>query len=155
MASEVVGVAMGRRLRTAMSYPTPSRTSFHTVTVAVEIRRFLLRHLSLPRPYFLRLRELPDHPDPKTGRYHPTRYLVHPYYNKPGFWNRWGPGAWYVYMSGGDVPGSKGDFYIPEGYTFEEIGPKNMKNKGLEEMKAWQEKLENERPTGCPFSMSR
>jgi hypothetical protein len=103
----------------------------------------------------LRVFELPERPDPKTGRYHPRGYSVHPYYIKPGFWNRWGPEAWFVYLSGGDVPGSKGDLYVPEGYVFEEVGPKNMKNRGLEEMKAWEERLNAERPLGCPFALSR
>lgn len=56
---------------------------------------------------------------------------------------------------GGDVPGSKGNFYIPEGYKFEEVGPKSMKNRGLDEVKAWEEKLMSERPAGCPFAFSR
>jgi hypothetical protein len=97
--------------------------------------------------------ELSDHPDPNSGRFHPRNYLVHPYYNKPGFWNRWGPSAWYVRFSGGDVPGSKGSLYVPEGYAFEEIGPSFLKNKGLGEMKEWQDKLREERPIGCPFAI--
>jgi hypothetical protein len=66
-----------------------------------------------------------------------------------------GPEAWFVWASGGDVPGSKGDLYIPQGYVFEEVGPEYMKNKGLEEMKAGEEKLRAERPAGCPFAFSR
>lgn len=155
IAANVVGVLMGNRLRNAMCYPTPSQTHFHTVTAAIESRRFLLRHLSLPRPYIFRVHDLPDNADPKTGRYHPRRYFVHPYYTKPGFWNRWGPGAWFVYLSGGDVPGTKGDLYVPEGYTFEEVGPKNLRGKGIKEMRAFEEKIGSERPLGCPFAISR
>lgn len=136
------------------SYPTPPRAYFNVVSTAVKLRRFILRHLSLPRPSFLRVYELSDHPDPKSGRFHPHGYLVHPYYNKPRLWNRWGPWAWYVWFSGGDVPGSKGSLYVPEGYTFEEIGPASLKNKRLDVMKGWQKKLEAERPMGCPFAIS-
>ena len=52
------------------------------------------------------------------------------------------------------MPGSKGGLYVPEGYTFEEIGPASLKNKRLDVMKGWQKKLEAERPMGCPFAIS-
>jgi hypothetical protein len=117
------------------------------------VRRFFLRHFCLPR--FTRVRGLSDLADPKTGRYQATQYLAHPYYNKPGFWNRWGPEGWFIWLSGGDVPGSKGDLYSPQGYKFEEVGPKGMKNKGLAEMQAWEQKLDAERPLGCPFAVAR
>jgi hypothetical protein len=122
---------------------------------AIESRRFFLRHLSLPRPYIWRIHDLADHPDPQTGRYQTRNYFVHPYYTKPSFWNRWGPGGWFVYLSGGDVPGAKGDRYAPQGYKFEEVGPKYLKGKGLEDMKAFEEKIIAERPLGCPFAMAR
>jgi hypothetical protein len=69
--------------------------------------------------------------------------------------NRWGPEAWFVRLMGGNVPGSMGDTFIPEGYKFEEVGPKGMKNKGIEEAKVWEEKLMAERPAGCPFAPRR
>lgn len=84
-----------------------------------------------------------------------TTYQAHPYYNKPGFLNRWGPEAWFVWANGGDVPGSKDDTYIPEGYKFEEVGPEGMKNKGLDEIKLGEEKLKVARPAGCPFAFAR
>lgn len=92
-------------------------------------------------------------PDPVTGLIHKNDYLVHPHYTKPGFWNRWGPMAWFVRLSGGDVPGSKGLLYEPQGYRIEEVGPKSMKGKGEAEMKAWREKIRSERPLGCPFRL--
>jgi hypothetical protein len=171
-------------------YPTPPKPYLAIASALFGIRRFVLRYLSLPRPSFMRVRELGDKPDPKTGRYQTSayytsyiffrialnavlqlcdmihynepyrfsgntnsmtaKYFAHPYYNKPSFLNRWGPEAWFVWASGGDVPGSKGDLYIPQGYVFEEVGPEYMKNKGLEEMKAGEEKLRAERPAGCP-----
>jgi hypothetical protein len=45
--------------------------------------------------------------------------------------------------------------YIPQGYILEEVGPAYMKNKGLEEMEAGEEKLRAERPAGCPFAFAR
>ena len=103
----------------------------------------------------MQFRQVSDDPDPVTGRYYSTSYLAHPFYNKPSFINRWGPEGWFVWIFGGDVPGSKGDRYIPEGYAFEEVGPRAMKKKGLEETKAWEGKLRDERPAGCPFAFAR
>jgi hypothetical protein len=101
----------------------------------------------------MRMREISDVPDKTTGRYHMTKYMTHPFYIKPGFLNRWGPEAWFIWASGGEIPGTKGDFYIPQGYLFEEVGPNGMKNKGLAEMKATEEKLRVERPP-CPFAFA-
>lgn len=154
-ASHLVGVLMGNRLRKAMLYPTPPRIYFNIATAIFETRRFFLRYLSLPRPGFMRMRQISDSADPKTGRYFMTTYQAHPYYNKPGFLNRWGPEAWFVWANGGDVPGSKGEMYIPQGYKFEEVGPKGMKNKGLEDIKIGEEKLKTVRPAGCPFAFAR
>jgi hypothetical protein len=100
------------------------------------------------------VRQISDKPDPKTGRFFMSTYQAHPFYNKPGFLNRWGPEAWFVWASGGDVPGSKGDEYIPQGYRFEDVGPKGMKGKGLEDMKAGMESVKSDRPAGCPFAFA-
>lgn len=152
--SHMVGVMMGDRLRAAMMHSTPSPAYFKFADAIFELRRFLVRYLALPRPAFMRVREVSDHPDPKTGRLHTNRYVAHPFYNKPGFLNRWGPEGLFVWLAGGDRPGSKGDFYIPEGYKIEEVGPKIMKNRGLEETRIWEEKLMTERPAGCPFAFA-
>lgn len=90
--------------------------------------------------------------DPKTGRYYYKEYTAHPYYNKPGFLNRWGPNAWLIWALGGDVPGSKGDLYIPQGYKFQEVGPKAMMSKGLDVTDATEARLHLERQVGCPFA---
>jgi len=130
--------------------PEPPAYYPSLVTKIFGVRKFVIRYLSLPRPAFLAVKALSE-PDPITGLMHKNDYLVHPYYTKPTFWNRWGPIGWFVYLSGGDVPGSKGGLYEPEGYKIEEVGPKNMKGKGEKEMKAWEEKIKAERPLGCPF----
>lgn len=123
--------------------------------IVLETRRFILRCLALPRPDFMRVRRVVDTPDTKTGRYHAPDYLAHPYYIKPGFSNRWGLEGWLVWLSGGDVPGSKGSLYIPQGYHFDEVGPNAVHSKGCAETKAWEEKLSVERPAGCPFAFQR
>lgn len=116
-------------------------------------RRFVLRYLSLPRPSFLKVRQLGD-PDPITGRMRLNTYLGHPFYNKPGFVNRWGPGAWIQRIFGGQLPGDD-DKFIPQGYRFEEVGPKSVEKKGLDETTLWEKKLSVERPVGCPFAFAR
>lgn len=103
----------------------------------------------------MRVRNIDDNPDPQTGRFYYKDYQGHPFYNKPTFWNRWGPSAWLVWMLGGDVPGSKGDRYMPQGYKFEEVGPTHMKDRGLKEMRAFEERIASERPAGCPFAFAR
>lgn len=101
----------------------------------------------------MRVRQLGD-PDPKTGRMWLNNYLGHPFYNKPGFLNRWGPDAWLQKIFGGELPGDD-DRFIPQGYKFEEVGPDNVKNKGLGETAAWEQKISVERPVGCPFAFAR
>jgi hypothetical protein len=94
---------MGGRLRASMMYPTPPRSYFLFIDIALTARQFTLRYLTLPRPQFFRVRHVKDNPDAKTGRYHPPNYLAHPYYIPPGFLNRWGLEGWLVWAFGGDV----------------------------------------------------
>ncbi|RDW63500.1 hypothetical protein BP6252_11045 [Coleophoma cylindrospora] len=151
--SHLVGVMMGDLLRKAMIHPDPPQNYFGIVSTVFAIRRFVTRHLLLPR--YIPQRTIEEHPNPTTGRYNYKNYLVHPFYNSPGFLNRWGPEAWFVWLSGGKIPGSDGDKYIPEGYRFEEVGPKIMKGKGVEESNVMEQKLWAERPSGCPFAFAR
>jgi hypothetical protein len=150
-----VGVMMGERLRASMMYPTPPKPHFLFMNAVLMTRRFVLRYLTLPRPEFMPVKQVRREPDTKTGRYHSPSYLAHPYYVQPGVLNRWGLEGWFVWLAGGDVPGSKGDLYIPQGYSFEEIGPEAVRSKGKAEMDAWEEKLSVERPAGCPFAFAR
>jgi len=152
---KVIGVLMGDRLRKAMMYADPPQIYYPLVEALIAVRKCVLRYLSLPRPSFMRVREVGDAPDPKTGRYFHKNYQAHPFYNKPGFLNRWGPEAWLVWASGKDIPGTKGDLYMPGGFLFEEVGPRGVKGKGLDAMKANEDKLRVERPTGCPFAFAK
>ncbi|KAK0104738.1 hypothetical protein ONS95_005008 [Cadophora gregata] len=80
--SHMVGVMMGERLRAAMMHPTPPPTYFKVANALFGLRRFVLRYLALPRPYFMRVRELSDHPDLNTGRFHTNRYVAYPFYSE-------------------------------------------------------------------------
>lgn len=106
-----------------------------------------MRYLALPR---FSPKVYLSEPDPKTGRIQHYDYLVQPFYQSPTFWNRWGPIALYTRLVGGFVPGPS---FIPEGYLFEEVGPKDQIRKGAEAMQEWQEKIgRDEGRATCPFS---
>lgn len=117
---------------------------------ALSLRRFFLRYLTLPRIF--PAKEFTGK-DPKSGRYNHINYLVHPFYVKPGFINRWGPTAWMTWTLGGIVPGGKdGKKYYPEGYSMEEVGPDRKRGQGKQEMGDFEQAIKSARPYGCPFS---
>ena len=117
------------------------------------VRKLVLRHLALPRPYFLRVRWFSDRPDPMTGCFHALRYVSHPWYVKPTFWGRWGPSAWVTWLLRGPLPGDRGEEYVPGGYRILELGPEGLRGKGQEEMDGMRKGLEKRDPGLCPFPM--
>lgn len=156
----VLCVMMGDRVRTAMMFQNPPRIYSTLTTTILTTRRLLLRHLSPPRPSFLRNFAIARGPNPQTNRYNYIPYQAHPFYVKPTFWNRWGPKAWLVWAFGGAVPGSKkllaegGDEYFePQGYTLENLGPVRLRGKGRGRAEMFEEKLRRERLGGCPFGV--
>jgi hypothetical protein len=175
-SQQVIGVFMGERLRWAMMYvcfkshtqsnqaliailivasryPEPSALVHSATFTVLLLRRFFLRHLTLPRIF--PLEEFSDK-DPKTQRYYHKNYLVHPYYVKPSFINRWGATAWVTRALGGIVPGGKhGSKYHPEGYLFEELGPNRKRGIGKKEMDFFEPNIQRARPAGCPFAAGR
>lgn len=94
------------------------------------LRAFSLRHLCLPR--FFTSEALSD-PDPKTGRIHHYRYMREPWYNPPTFWTRWNPEALITWVTGGLIP-SKSAEWKPEGFLYEDIGPRSKMGKGIDEL---------------------
>jgi len=150
MAKDLVGVMMGDRLRKSMMYPAPSAFSTYLVSIIFALRRFITLFLLPPRPSFLSARQVMDEADPATGRYNVVEYLAHPYYSKPTFWNRWGPEAWFVRLSGGTVPGEKE--WLPEGYKIEEVGPRGVKGKGAKDLQEQEVRIREVRGLGCPFA---
>lgn len=151
-ASKIIAAIMGERLRSAMMFPTPPEHYLQIANTIFLVRRLFLRYFSLPRPQFMRMASSTE-ADPLTKNYYQCSYLAHPYYNKPGAWNNWGPIALFKWLSGGDLPGTKGNLYYPEGYRIEEIGPRSMEGKGRDEMRKMEEKIRTERPVGCPFNL--
>ena len=105
------------------------------------MRRFVLRYLMPPRPYFLRYDVFSEKPDPLTGRHYVHLYSAAPYYVRPMLWNRWGPGAWMHWVMGLPLPGDQGDKFSPQGYHTPDLGPRYFAGKGLDRMEKIKETL--------------
>ncbi|KAI1810134.1 hypothetical protein GGS20DRAFT_568806 [Poronia punctata] len=148
-AQEAVCVLMGDRVREAFMLPEPSVAAGAVVYPALLLRRWYLRYLSLPR--LTEVRRL-GRTDPKTGRMH-TRfpYGNHPFYIEPTIWNRWGPKAWAIWLYGGKLPGDDPEEFMPQGYHWTDLGPKNRMGLGVEEMEADVKRMKASGRGGCPF----
>ncbi|CRG85030.1 hypothetical protein PISL3812_02181 [Talaromyces islandicus] len=152
MGEWFVSYMMDDRLRKAMLYePAPALAQlFFAATLS--LRRLVLRHLSLPRPYFLRVENHSRDADPETNTYHMLNWSAQPYYIKPTLWNRWlSPSALFFRLLGLPVPGDEGDKYFPKGYHIDNVGPKRFENKGQEYMGKQMQDLKGIRNGGCPF----
>ncbi|KAI2642322.1 hypothetical protein GGS21DRAFT_487178 [Xylaria nigripes] len=73
------------------------------------------RAVSTP-PSWHRQKAFSDDPDPMTGKFYCTDYLVHLWYVKPTFWARWSSEALRTRIWGGYVPGDEGTRFHPDGY---------------------------------------
>lgn len=124
-----------------------------TLSAVLQARKYFIRYLLLPRPYWLRKRWFSSEPDKATGKYHPARAIAHPWYIAPSVYSRWGPMAWITWLSGKPLPGDGGDKYEPEGYLLAEVGPSALKGKGGAEMKGERMRVEKlNMRVGCPFA---
>ncbi|KAI1474490.1 hypothetical protein F4774DRAFT_326176 [Daldinia eschscholtzii] len=148
-ATDIAISLLGGRVREAFMLPEPDIAAVATVYSLLVIRRFVLRHLALPRFFeFKRLRD----PDPKTGRMTQwVPYGNYPFYTQPTIWNRWGPVAWAKWLYGGKLPGDNPEEYMPQGYLFTDIGPKSRMGLGIEEMENDVERIKASKWAGCPF----
>ncbi|KIW38083.1 uncharacterized protein PV06_10052 [Exophiala oligosperma] len=151
MMTKMVSAPLDDRLREAIMFEKapPSYTKF--LNNFMELRRFFLRYLALPRPKFMINQLLTKTPD-QNGRRYIVRWDTTPTYVKPTLWNRWGPGAMVNMLIGIPRPGDK-DMY-PEGFEVKNVGPLAFANgKGEKEMQMTKERLKRERTGGCPFAM--
>ncbi|KAI1088650.1 hypothetical protein F5B19DRAFT_413547 [Rostrohypoxylon terebratum] len=148
-ATHIVLSLMGERVRDAFMLPEPCISAVAVTHTLLTIRRFVVRYLTLPR--FFEVKRLGPQ-DPKTGRM--TQVIAYgnfPFYIKPTLWNRWGPGAWAVWAYGGKVPGDDPEQYMPQGYLFSDIGPRNRIGTGINEAEADAERIRASGWSGCPF----
>ncbi|KAJ9316910.1 hypothetical protein DTO271D3_2649 [Paecilomyces variotii] len=145
-----VSYMMDDRLRRAMMYEPPPALYATLFSAMLAIRKYFLRYLALPRPYFLRPVRFSDQQN-EYGRFFTSEWDAAPYYVKPTLWNRWGPTAWLTWVLGHPLPGDEGDKYYPKGYYIPEVGPKYQEGKGYEQMKEMRKRLHEERTGKCPF----
>lgn len=151
--SQTSGVCLPYLSHSRSSIPPPSKSTATLSAAFLSIRRLVLRHLALPRPWFLSGERTTPDPDPTTGRYHQSNYVTFPYYVKPSFWKRYGPDTWLSWLFGTPLPGDEGEKYHPEGYLLDEIGPDKMEGKGKEWMAQERVSVEGKiRDGACPFA---
>lgn len=130
--------------------PEPGISAATFIYASLWARRFVLRHLSLPR-----LVRLQRHDESTDSADAPLRlnwsYGNYPFYIQPTLWNRWGPKAWAVWAYGGTLPGDDPDEYLAGGYRFADLGPRNRMGKGEDEMARDFARLRAKGMGGCPF----
>lgn len=125
------------------------------LTSARAFRKFVLRHLYLPRPSFLAVKPVDDVPNPLSGLYNFNHNNFQPWYVKPSFWATLSPVALFIRALGRRAPGTEGDKYHPQGYDLKTIGPKPQEGKGLDEMNMMIEVLKIRGLTSCPFHIGK
>ncbi|KAL4753958.1 hypothetical protein BDW72DRAFT_209294 [Aspergillus terricola var. indicus] len=152
---QTLGADLDDRMRTSLGLEKPSRLLSLALRLVRNLRRFLLKHLALPRPAVLAVRLVHDSPNPETGLYNFERKGLQPWYVRPTVWSKWGPGAWLIRVFGGKMPGSCGDWYLPQGYNLTTIGPEPQKGRGLEEMGLDIEVIRARGVATCPFSQDK
>ena len=108
-----------------------------------------MRYLALPR---LRPLNHFSKPDPKTGRIAHYNYLKEPWYNPSSFATRWNLEALLTRITGGMIPGDGGAAMKPEGFLFEDLGPKKSMCRDREENNRLEEIVRSRAYAGCPFS---
>ncbi|KAE8309857.1 hypothetical protein BDV41DRAFT_418081 [Aspergillus transmontanensis] len=145
-----VSFMMDDRLRRAMLYDPPPASYAKLFSSLLSVRRFVIRYLSLPRPYFLRFTAFTEQPD-RNDRIFITQWDAAPYYVAPTFRNRWGPVAWLTWAMGRPLPGDEGDKYYPRGYYTPDVGPKYFEGKGRASLEEYVQNLNSSRTGRCPF----
>ncbi|KAI1261618.1 hypothetical protein F5Y18DRAFT_419416 [Xylariaceae sp. FL1019] len=149
LAVKAVAAILEPRLQKAMMMDEPPAIYSLVISHILRLRRNFVRYMCLPRPQWLRTQWFTDEKDRETGRYHPLRYIAHPWYMKPSLFSRWGPNALLTRLYGGVLPGDQGTTYHPEGYLISELGPSALVGKGLQEMNMTRTELGKRR--GCPI----
>ncbi|PGH11082.1 hypothetical protein AJ80_07270 [Polytolypa hystricis UAMH7299] len=152
LARNMVLFAMDERLRTAMMYPAVGKIYSFIFSSIFSIRKFLLRHFFLPRPFFMPYSRIDKEPSAE-ARHFISVWEGAPFYVKPTFLRRWGPGAWITWILGNPLPGDEGDAFYPQGYRIGDVGPKKFEGKGQEQVRLARERFEKERKGGCPFAV--
>ncbi|KAI1748138.1 hypothetical protein F4782DRAFT_518320 [Xylaria castorea] len=152
LARQLVALLLTPRLREAMRIPHPSPVYQTTFSLFISFRKVLLRHLFLPRSYFLRHHYIEENSDPLTNRYHVSRWRFHPWYAAPSFKDRWGAKAWIAWATGKREGWIGTGKFIPEGYLLPEVGPQGEIGRGLDDMEGTVNLLSSRDPHRRPFA---
>ncbi|KAE8313199.1 hypothetical protein BDV41DRAFT_264872 [Aspergillus transmontanensis] len=146
LARNMILVLMDDQLRLSQ----PAQWVYALTHILLVVRKYILRHLVLPRP--LLFRQLRVNPDPEERSPHRLRiWEANPYYVAPTLWNRWGPSAWITWAQGRPLPGDDGDGFMPCGFNTRDIGPSYMKGRGRNYARQEKVKLKRGRRGQCPF----
>ncbi|KFG78344.1 hypothetical protein MANI_028664 [Metarhizium anisopliae] len=145
-------VMMGDKMRCSFGFPEPSTAISALTLTLLWLRQIMMRFFMPPR---LTSRRYVTDPDPITGRMYSTHYVKEPWYNRPTTWARWGPAAWATWVFGGMLPGDGGQEMKPDGFLFEDIGPKAKMDLGAEETRNIQEVVHAAAMASgrCPFAL--
>ncbi|KAL8671082.1 MAG: hypothetical protein Q9168_004407 [Polycauliona sp. 1 TL-2023] len=119
---------LGERLRRAVMFPKSPAMYHNAVDAILFTRKFVIRHLALPRPDSWRKNWIEAGKDDRNRRLFLNNYLAHPC-----------------------IPGDDGDRYRPRGYKFAEIGPEALSGKGTVEMDETRARLNRAERGRCPF----
>ncbi|EFY84266.1 hypothetical protein MAC_09696 [Metarhizium acridum CQMa 102] len=144
-------VMMGDKMRCSFGFPEPSTAISALTLTLLWLRQIMMRFFMPPRPTS---RRYVTEPDPITGRMYSTHYVKDPWYNRPTIWARWRPAAWTTWAFGGMLPGDGGQEMKPDGFLFEDIGPKAKMGLGAEETRNIQEVVRVAAMASgrCPFA---
>ncbi|EED14611.1 conserved hypothetical protein [Talaromyces stipitatus ATCC 10500] len=152
---QMLSADLDKIMRTSLCIESPNPILIMVLGLVRYFRRLFLRYLALPRPPFLAVKLVHEMPNPGTNLYNFERKSLQPWYIRPTFWSKWGPGALLVKILGGKVPGSRGDRYEPQGYNLMTIGPEPQKGKGMEEMRSDMDIIRTRGVATCPFSQAK
>ncbi|RFU72813.1 c6 finger domain-containing [Trichoderma arundinaceum] len=150
---KILMVLMGERMRHAFSFPEPGVPESALAYTLLLTRKLFVRYLCLPRIFPAKF---VDPPDPVTGRIKHYHYLKDPWYTPVTFWSRWGPEALFRRAFGLKVPGDGGAAMLPDGFLFEDLGPRDKMGKGVDETarlaRVAQTKVS---ASACPFALPK
>lgn len=143
---------LDERLRMAMLFPSPAAWMPPLVHGLVELRRWTLRHLCLPRPDGSPVLYVNDQRDPHTGKYFMKRADNEPWYLKKTWRTTWGFWGWVERLGGWPMPGTPG--FGEKGYEIESVGPVALEKSGADAVRREAQVIMGlgaNNGGGCPF----
>lgn len=125
------------------------------VKSALHLRRYIVRHLFLPRFRPVRMTATPS--TTKSGHYCISNgsWSMHPWYVRPVTYSRFNPSRWIRWSLGRASYSGSGSKYMPDGFDPFTIGPAGLVGKGhsyMAEEKAW---LHSKSAGICPCMVAR